>query len=235
MVDAGQLQWHSDYEGHRDYLFDHERNHLYELALARAVAALRARGQAQRTILCTDVGTGSGLLAMLAARACGRAQVTAYETVPHMAALAARLCLQNRLAVDVVRGLSTDAATSEQRPHARSEIVVAELLDTPGLGEGLLSGHRHASSVLLAPSGFSIPSRIIFTIALVQSPTLRSLRELSEPSLQQAAGTAPGGPGAGVGCTGRGTSVQVDVNQLLVDGEARLLSAPMDVVVWDLV
>ena len=51
------------------------QNQKYEEGLQRAVAAVQARGQAAHVL---DIGTGTGLLAMMAVR-CGADRVTACE------------------------------------------------------------------------------------------------------------------------------------------------------------
>jgi predicted RNA methylase len=120
--------------------------------------------------------------------------VQAFECVPHMAALAKTLCSVNQLpAVEVVCGHSESLDPARL---VRADVLVAELLDTPGIGEGLLSGHRHAHRHLLAEGGFSIPSRVVLHAMLVESELLRASRVLER------------GRGAKEGeehCAGRGT------------------------------
>ena len=69
--------------GHLDMLHDADRNAAYDQGIAAAVASLGAGATA------LDIGTGSGLLALLA-RKHGIERVTAIEAVDELAAIAAR-------------------------------------------------------------------------------------------------------------------------------------------------
>ena len=115
--------WH----GHRDMLHDRERNSAYDRAIS---AAVRDISSSNRTAV--DVGTGSGLLAMFAARA--GASVTAFETVPALAHLARDVVRENGLAdsIAVVGAHSTEAPP----PARRAQLLVHELLDTASSAKG---------------------------------------------------------------------------------------------------
>jgi predicted RNA methylase len=93
-----------------------------------------------------------------------------------MATLAQKLCQANNLDVEV---FSAHTESIDPARLVRADILVAELLDTPGIGEGLLSGHRHAHRHLLADDGISIPSKVLLHAVLVESAMLRSSRVLA--------------------------------------------------------
>lgn len=91
-----------------DMLHDAERNELYGGAITDAVRRLteRAGGRPPRVL---DIGTGTGLLAMMAVDA-GAADVTAYEAFDPMADVAARVLEANGMTdrITLVRARSTD-------------------------------------------------------------------------------------------------------------------------------
>jgi SAM-dependent methyltransferase len=91
-----------------DMLHDAERNELYGGAIADAVRRLteRAGGRPPRVL---DIGTGTGLLAMMAVNA-GATDVTACEAFEPMADVAARVLAANGMTdrVTLVRARSTD-------------------------------------------------------------------------------------------------------------------------------
>ena len=86
---------------------DHPRNEFYRLALAKVVVP-------DTHVL--EIGTGSGLLAMIAAKQ--GARVTAVEANRHMAALARSIIAANGLSdrVRVINKLSTDIVAADLAP-----------------------------------------------------------------------------------------------------------------------
>jgi predicted RNA methylase len=97
------------YGHHFDMLHDVERNLKYRQAIERA---LRRRPYMER---CIDIGTGSGLLAMLAAKA-GCRHVTAIEAVSNLADAAEENIRANGLQsrVALVRKHSTEVVVGPQ-------------------------------------------------------------------------------------------------------------------------
>lgn len=187
--------------GHLDMLHDTERNMAYAQAIELASAALRRR-ELPRTAV--DVGAGSGLLSCLATRAGMR--VAAFECVPALAHVSRAVTAANGLGVDVISAHSTLAARNgsggwsvagEADVHERASLLVHELLDTPLLGEGLLTGIRHARDVLHRPDGISIPRSVVLWAVPVHSVHLGRAACVPEslmpmpPSVRECAECAP--------------------------------------------
>ena len=157
---------------------------------ARAAAYAEALTACVRPgALVLDIGTGTGLLALLAARA-GAGAVVACEQWAPLASLARRVVAANG-ASDVV---SIVSARSDEPPTAAAmkrlgrpaDVVVSEILDSAMLGEGCLPTMAAvARGGLLSPDGVAIPSAARVCACVAASPTLRAC--WAGPS------TAPGG------------------------------------------
>jgi protein arginine N-methyltransferase 1 len=143
-------------EYHGNMLSDRLRVESY----ARAIGALVTPGM--RVL---DIGTGSGLLAMLAAQA-GASRVDAVE-VAEVVELAERLVRHNDLA-DVVR-LHRGLSYQLQLP-ARADLLVTETLGNFGLEEGIMGVALDARARLLAPGAPLIPARVRLEVAPVTLP-----------------------------------------------------------------
>lgn len=136
---------------------DHARVDAYREALARAAPGRRV----------LDLGTGSGLLAVLAARA-GAHQVVAVEEAA-IALVAQQVFAAADAPIQLVRRSSLDVTLDE-----RVDVVVHELLGSDPLAEGLLASISDARRRLLVPGGALIPYRIEILCAGVDAgPTAR--------------------------------------------------------------
>jgi SAM-dependent methyltransferase len=148
---------------HYRMLQDVARNVAYSDAIRAAVEA--RRGGRCRVL---DIGSGSGLLAVLAARG-GASAVVACEMVPALAGAARSVVRANGVAdvVTVVNAMSTelrcggggDNDDDDRDVGAKFDVIVGEVLDSQLLGEGVLPSYRHAIRSLLAPGGEVIPRR----------------------------------------------------------------------------
>jgi len=108
----------------------------YEAAIGRAVARRRAAGEPARVL---DVGTGSGLLAMMAAKA-GAASVVAVDIHERWATTARRNVAANGLA-SRVSVLCADAGCLERGRHLSSDganVVLFDLFDPGLLGDRIV-------------------------------------------------------------------------------------------------
>ena len=177
-VDAtprGQCERYSDetYAKMRD---DEARTAAYDRAIA-----LHSKG---RTVL--DIGTGTGLLAMMAARA-GAGRVTACEASPPMVAVARTVLQANGFVIDgdshgnssnsvihLVQKRSTDMSVDLDMSGLPADIVVSEVLGTNLLGEGMLSTVRHAVAHLATPDAIIIPARARIHAQIMDSKLVRA-------------------------------------------------------------
>jgi protein arginine N-methyltransferase 7 len=106
-----------------------------------------------------DIGTGAGLLAMMAARA-GAGRVTTCEMVPTIASKAREIIAANGYAdkIHVVGKKSTGLEIPADMKE-RADVLIAEILASDILGEGLLESYEDARARLLRPDARILPSK----------------------------------------------------------------------------
>jgi len=127
---------------------DEARNAAYRAALERAVRP------GDRVL---DIGAGTGLLGMMAARA-GAGAVTSCEMNPAVARAAARVVAANDLA-DRVRIVPkhSEALDVDADLGGRVDVIVSEIVSNDLLGEHALAVMADVVPRLLAPGGRVIP------------------------------------------------------------------------------
>ncbi|MGQ0662460.1 MAG: tetratricopeptide repeat protein [Pseudomonadota bacterium] len=120
-----------------------------------------------------DIGTGSGLLALMAARA-GAARVTACEMLTPLAEAAREIVANNGYAdrITILDKKSTLLKIGVDMPEPAT-VIVAEIFDNALLGEGVLPTLRHAVRHLAAPDARVIPAGATVYGVLVELPRLR--------------------------------------------------------------
>ncbi|MBL0966482.1 tetratricopeptide repeat protein [Blastomonas sp. UPD001] len=151
---------------HIPMLNDVRRNDAFEAAI---VAALAETGPDARVL---DIGTGSGLLSMMAARA-GAQSVTACEMVPIIADMARQIIADNGYAdrITVHTAPSTELRVGEHLDE-RADILVSEILSSDLLTEHVIDTFEDAHARLLKPDAIVIPRAASAIGCLVESQVL---------------------------------------------------------------
>lgn len=154
---------------HFSMLNDLERNDAFATALERVLP---------RGAHVLDIGSGTGLLAMMAAKA-GAASVTTCEQSPMLAEMATQIVAQHGLSdvITVVAKRSDELVMGVDLPR-RADVIVSEIVDCGLIGEGVLPTVAHAREHLLAPGGTLLPESARVFGALLDSAAVDGLNRV---------------------------------------------------------
>jgi type II protein arginine methyltransferase len=143
---------------HFPLVHDQRRNAVYEQALQQFVTP-------NTRVL--EIGTGSGILAMLAARA-GARHVYTCEVEPLIAAAAKENIVRNGFAdrVTVIAKKSTALGVGADLPE-RADLLVSEIVGVDLVNEGVLPAIEDAKARLLHPDAQILPAEIAMRGVLV--------------------------------------------------------------------
>ncbi|MEL6708452.1 MAG: 50S ribosomal protein L11 methyltransferase [Pseudomonadota bacterium] len=145
---------------HAGMLRDQRRNEAYSRAIEQT-----AKG---RVVL--DIGTGSGLLAMIAARA-GAAHVFACEADQRLAAAARQVIETNGLSDRItVYARHSNALSRTDDLAGGVDMVVSEIFSEDLIREGVLPSLAHARSELCQADALFLPEKASVEMALAEFP-----------------------------------------------------------------
>ncbi|RIL11800.1 MAG: hypothetical protein DCC75_01650 [Proteobacteria bacterium] len=149
---------------HFAMLNDHERNAVFEAAIKAAV---------KPGVVVVEVGTGSGLLSMMAARA-GAEHVYTIEKSFALYNAAKQIIERNGLSnkITVLNCWSSGVQVGRDIP-VKADLLIAEILGSAILDEQIVHFLNDARDRLLKPGGIVIPQRAVLVGALLESKSLR--------------------------------------------------------------
>ncbi len=135
---------------HRQMLADRPRNEAYD-------AMLRRHAPGRRIL---DIGTGTGLLSMMAVRA-GAEHVYACEINANKADLARDIIAKNGMSdkITLLRANSLDL-DRDRDLGGGVDAVLSELYTANIIGESLIQTHAHAASELTVPGAIFLPPKV---------------------------------------------------------------------------
>ncbi len=154
---------------HFDMLNDDRRNLAYDQAIRKA-----AKG-AEHVL---EIGTGSGLLSMMAARA-GAKKITTCEISEVLVEIARKVIRRNGFAdrVTVIPKKSTQLKIGQDLTR-RADLLIAEVFDNGLLGEHFLPALQHAKQNLLQDDAVIIPAAATVYAMLLECPQLRRINPI---------------------------------------------------------
>ncbi len=153
---------------HLKMLADHPRNEAFERAIAKAVGP-------EAVVL--DIGTGSGLLSLMAAR-CGAKKVIACEQSPYLAHTAREIIAKNGAAATIEVHQKKSTRLTADSFMEKPNVLVAEIFDAGLIGEGAIPSFRHALSNLCQENCVVIPARAQLVGRLVSVPGLAAVNPI---------------------------------------------------------
>ncbi|MDY0881393.1 tetratricopeptide repeat protein [Dongia soli] len=156
---------------HIPMINDTERNRAYDAALRAAVSP----GD-----LVLEIGTGSGLVSMMAARA-GAGQVVTCEVLPALAEAAVETVARNGFSdrIKVIPKKSTQLEVGTDLPE-KADVFVSELVNIGMLAPNMLQVLSHARQKLVKPEAKIIPAAARVYGALLECPHLARINPVHE-------------------------------------------------------
>ncbi|XP_016878789.1 protein arginine N-methyltransferase 7 isoform X11 [Homo sapiens] len=222
---TGSVEWleedeHYDYHqeiarsSYADMLHDKDRNVKYYQGIRAAVSRVKDRGQ---KALVLDIGTGTGLLSMMAVTA-GADFCYAIEVFKPMADAAVKIVEKNGFSdkIKVINKHSTEVTVGpEGDMPCRANILVTELFDTELIGEGALPSYEHAHRHLVEENCEAVPHRATVYAQLVESGRMWSWNKLFPIHVQTSLGEQVIVPPVDVeSCPGAPSVCDIQLNQV---------------------
>ncbi len=158
---------------HFSMLADTNRNDAFEKAISKVVT------KKSRVL---DIGTGSGLLSMMAVRS-GAETVIACEEHSGLFKAAKRIVEANgyRKNIKVINKRSDHLELGVDY-HDKFDVIICEILDSGGLGEGVLPSVRQAKKEMAIENVQIIPAGISLKAQLIEIPKLHKVNPVRHVS-----------------------------------------------------
>ncbi|EKX48284.1 hypothetical protein GUITHDRAFT_68878 [Guillardia theta CCMP2712] len=168
---------------HFSMINDLHRAKAYHIAIQQAVSAVREK---KESVSVLDVGCGSGLLSMMAARA-GSKRVYGCDKAPGMADCARGVVAANSLqgSVKIIPKLSTLISVGDNEANDmldKADIFVSETFGDDPFSESFLPSLQHAREHLLNDGAIVVPRGICVYARAIESEEILNLNSL--PSTQ---------------------------------------------------
>ncbi|ETE68476.1 Protein arginine N-methyltransferase 7, partial [Ophiophagus hannah] len=191
---TGAMEWleeDENYDYHQeiarscyaDMLNDKDRNTKYFQGIRAAVSRVKERGE---KAIVLDIGTGTGLLSMMAVTA-GADFCYGIEVFKPMANTAVKIVEKNGFGdkIKIINKHSTEVTVgSDGDMESRANILITELFDTELIGEGALPSYEHAHKHLVQEGCEAVPHRATIYAQLVESKRMWSWNKLSPIHIQ---------------------------------------------------
>ncbi|CAH0381142.1 unnamed protein product [Bemisia tabaci] len=210
-----------------DMLYDTERNQKYEAAIKIAIDTVHGFGKEANVL---DIGTGTGLLSMMAAKH-GADRIIACEAFEPIGKCAEEVVEKNGFAskIKVVKKRSTELKVGVDLPY-RFNILVTEVFDTELIGEGAVCTFNHAHSELLESDAIVVPNSATVYAQVVESELVSNWNKLRDFKFGQQ--TSIKIPDFINNCAGAAAVHDVQLSQLPLQS-FRSITSPLPVLKFD--
>ncbi|XP_038070296.1 protein arginine N-methyltransferase 7-like [Patiria miniata] len=229
VVEDSTYDYHQEIarSAYTDMLHDDERNKKYYEGIRRAIKLMHARGKKANVL---DIGTGTGLLSMMAAES-GADTVYACEAFEPIAKVAKNIIAKNGFAerINIIAKRSTEVTVGLEgdMPH-KGNILPAEVFDTELIGEGAVPTYLHAHRHLLEKDSICIPHSATVWAQVIQSGLVWNWHKLQP--IQIAGRDDVIRPLAKMAaCSGAASVHDVQLSQVSPD-QFRPITAPLDMI-----
>lgn len=220
--------------GYADMLHDEERNELYYKAIRKSVGHIVRQLDGKRPIRIVDIGTGTGLLSMMAVRSAeelgAKAVVTAFECFEPMANCAQKVIARNGFeeSITVVKMRSTDSMPLPE--EEKGDLLITELFDTELIGEGAIGSYNHALKSLVTRNALAVPAKSRVWVQLVTAEKIHNWNQFGDISTVQINSgdikVTVKPPANTAGCYGSGILHDVQLSQLKPGIDFDVVSEP---------
>uniref|UniRef100_A0AC34QQN8 Protein arginine N-methyltransferase n=1 Tax=Panagrolaimus sp. JU765 TaxID=591449 RepID=A0AC34QQN8_9BILA len=172
-----------------DMIWDYDRNEKFSKGLKYFIEKLKK--ERKTGIHVVDIGTGTGLLSMMAAKH-GADKVTAVEVFDPMAKTAEKIVKKNNLdgTIKVIHSRSTDV--DERHVSEKGDIIVAEVFDTELIGEGALRSFKEGLQTFGKPGCRVVPSKGKIWICPIYSKEIQKFIKLPKKTMKAPFDDCPG-------------------------------------------
>lgn len=208
-----------------DMLLDHERNVKYQEAIVKTIQRLEKEGKDKIRVI--DIGAGTGLLSMMAARLGSHVTVKAFEAETPVSRCASEIVKSNGLS-DQIQVINMRGEEGRLQEEDRADVLITELFDTELIGEAALLVYRSALKHLMKNPCQAVPSKARIWIQPVKSRFLSRHNQLL-PGMQvnfRDKRLSLSVPRDFISCPGSGILHDIQVNQLRPGQDFDFLSDP---------
>ncbi|PIK35357.1 hypothetical protein BSL78_27819 [Apostichopus japonicus] len=213
---TGKLEWVVEDENY-DYVQEIARSSYTDMLHdkeRKAIASIKSRGKEAHVL---DIGTGTGLLAMMSAQS-GADTVVACEAFEPIGRAARQIVAKNgfkdQIKVIMKRSTELTVGPGGDLPR-RANILPAEVFDTELVGEGAIPTYLHAHKHLLTEDCICVPHAATVYAQVIESTYLEQCHKLQPINVPDSDDIIP--PSRMTRCEGAASVFDLQLSQLSPD------------------